>query len=143
MALKYYFVDENNSLVKVPFARMERLRNFDPNEKYPEYAGKKVKKVEVLVAYENKRPVNIVRTWGTYAVFNMDGSLSKEYLNERMRDVASSFSITGQPKREGNLIDAKQKFNKKVYQSKHVWDIPADIMDKVYTDIFQLQQNYQ
>jgi hypothetical protein len=57
MGLRVFFVDDNNALIKVSFARWDRLCNDHPKECFPEHAGKRLRYIFVVLELVNRNPV--------------------------------------------------------------------------------------
>lgn len=140
MALKVYFLDENNSLVKIPFTRWERLRNYDTKETFPEYTGKRLKRILVFVDMENRQPIEISHIEGSYITFDENGKLSKKEENEHLRRASEIFidilDNGEQYHTNDKLIDASKIFKRRAFDNKYRFDISNDIINKITNDVF-------
>ena len=81
MSIRVFFFNPDNSIVKIPLTRYDRLYNNDPNESFPEYAGKCIKCAIVCVELENRRPVKIININYTIVSFGLDGRIDQEKLH--------------------------------------------------------------
>jgi len=49
MACRVFFVNDNDSLQRIPMARLDRLLHFDQRESVQQYAGKRVRCATVIL----------------------------------------------------------------------------------------------
>ena len=52
-----FLVNEDDSLLRLPLTRYERLLQRDPEERFPQYAGKRIRYILAVVDLLNRRPV--------------------------------------------------------------------------------------
>ncbi len=70
LGLRLYIVSDDDSLVRIPWARYERMVNRDPKERLPRYAGQRVRCVEVVLELEKREPIAIRRI--NYSLLKFD-----------------------------------------------------------------------
>ena len=61
LSVRIFFVGDDDTLERFPFARYERMLNCDPKEHHIEYAGKRVRCILAVVDLANRIPVSILR----------------------------------------------------------------------------------
>ena len=66
MSLRVFFVNDDDSIDHFALPRYERLLTGDPNERLPQYAGKRVRYILLLVDLLNREPVEILRSYLFY-----------------------------------------------------------------------------
>lgn len=70
-----FIVNDDDSIQRFPLARFERLIQRDPNERLPQYAGKRVRYVEVALELEQRKPVGILRLLYLILPFDSEGRI--------------------------------------------------------------------
>ncbi len=139
MTLSYriYFVDENDSIKKMSQDKFQRLMNGDRKTSCPEYAGKKMRNVFVLLDIEDRKPLKIRRVDGGYVTFDEDGRFDKEDSLEQMSAAMSCMSIPGVTADDPNVIDAQSKFAQKTFDHKYKWEPGEYLMSEIERMIFK------
>jgi hypothetical protein len=85
ISIRIFFVEDSGSLKRIPLTRYERLLHHDPKERLPQYAGKRVKYVEVAVQYRQRKPVEILRVLYLILTFDSEGMVDGAELEKQMR----------------------------------------------------------
>ena len=70
---RIFIVNDDDSLRRLSLAKFERLRRRDPEERLPEYAGKRVRYALVVMEVENRKPVGINLIQYGYLPFDSEG----------------------------------------------------------------------
>ena len=135
ISLRIFVVDDDNSIRRIPLTRYERLFRHDPEERFPEYAGKRVRYAEVAVELVQRKPVEILRMLYFIMPFDSEGRIdASEHQNETRLaiELLPPFSA-GQ---SGQVIDARHRFAKKRYDSKYRWTPSPEIEAAIIKAIF-------
>ena len=84
--LRIIVVHSDDSLRRIPNTRFNRLKDGDPYERFPEYAGERVRCVEIIAHLPQRQPVTILRVMYPILIFDADGRLDRRR-NEEERNV--------------------------------------------------------
>jgi hypothetical protein len=134
--VRVFFVDDNDSLIKVPVARWERLNNNHSTETFREYAGKKVRYILAFLETENRKPVRFTRTECSYMFFDKEGKRDEEEWHKELQLVGQGMSWLDPDKKESNVIRAGDWFAQKTYQHKYKWAMTPELLNKVVYEVF-------
>jgi hypothetical protein len=109
------------SIRRLPINRFNRLVSWYTDERFPEYAGKRLRYALIVIELENRKPVGIVRTEYSYFAFDSKGRLRDD---EREKATRLSMDMTKpigfEPNHHG-VIDARHKFAKKRFEHEYTW----------------------
>ena len=62
----------------MPVKRFNRLISRDPEERFPEYAGKRLRYALIVIESENRKPVGVLRAQYSYLAFDPEGRLRED-----------------------------------------------------------------
>jgi hypothetical protein len=117
-------------------AKFERLNRGDPKECLPEYAGKRVRYVFVILKIENRNPVDIILVQHSYLPLDSEGRID----NVEMEKEASLAMDIVPPllpeQRSGRTIDARYKFARKRYFDQYEWTPSQELQEALVEAIF-------
>jgi hypothetical protein len=119
--LRIFFIDEDDSLRRIPIARFDRLNQHNPSGRFPEYAGKLVRCATVAVTTLHRRPVEIIHM--DYSIIGFDEEGFIDALRDR-REMELARELLPLPMEEEpshQVIDAKSRFLKKRYTHEFKW----------------------
>lgn len=117
-------------------AKLERLNRQDPDERLPQYAGKRVRYVHVVLEMVDRKPVRIVMAQYSYFSFDSAGRIDADELQKELRlgvDMLPPLT-TDRPSRK--IIDAQHKFAKKRYHDQYSWTPTPEIEAAIIKAIF-------
>lgn len=92
MAIKVFFLDETDELVKIPRARYEKLRK-GIGKPYPEFAGRAVRFIHAMVELENGKPLSIRQLFYPLHEFDEQGQFNQNMAEEELRGMANIMSL--------------------------------------------------
>ena len=78
-----FFLDEKDRLTRICMKRFNDL--YEGSECFPEYAGKRVRCIGVVLEIVYNKPFNVVSTAFTFVPFDSNGFLNKEEVLEETR----------------------------------------------------------
>ena len=133
---RVFFVDNDDGLLKVSFARWDRLNNRHPTECFPEYAGKRLRYVMVVLELEEKKPVYISYIDCGYVTFDAEGKVDQEDWERQLQLAANSIDLFGPEANEGNVINAQTRFFRRSYHHKYRWDFSDGMLERLIKAIF-------
>jgi len=121
IGIRVFLVDDNDSLQRLPMARLERLLRFDRRESLPQHAGKRVRCAMVFLEVAGRRVFSIRN--GDYFLLPFDdkGRINKKEWEKGMRlgmDLLPPLSGEQYPKQ---VIDAQHRFAKRRYEHEFKW----------------------
>ena len=136
LGLRIFLVNDDDSLQRLPLVRYERLWRRDPEERLPQYAGKRTRYAEVLVEFDERKPVAIWRIQYFFLTFDSQGRLDPA---EQERE--SKLAIEGLPnynteEQPSGVIDARQHFARKRYKDAYRWAPKREIEEAIVDAIF-------
>lgn len=83
--LRVFLGNDDSSLKRFPLARFERLFQGHPEERLPEYAGKRVRYALVIVDLVNRKPFEILGIQYPILTFDSEGKIDAAELEKEMR----------------------------------------------------------
>lgn len=137
IGFRIFFLDENNALQRIPLKKFEcvYLRS-DCKERFPEYAGQRIRYALVMVQTESRKPVAIKRIDCSVIRFNAKGKLDKDEWLRGARLAMDTVSFTTNSSSSGSLIDATSSFSKRRYEHEFRWQLSPEIEKAVEDAIF-------
>ena len=136
LGTRIFFVNEDDTLKRMPMKRYHRLFRRDPEEQFLEYAGNRIRYVLVVLELENRKPVEILRVQYSYLAFDQKGRL-REDERERAARLSMEMIKTSPPEEESNqVIDARYKFAKKRFSREFRWEPSPEIETAIFKAIF-------
>lgn len=85
IGFRVFFLEEDGSLRNIPWQTYVSLYFGFPSVRFPEYSGKAVKCVHVVVELENRTPVSILESIFFITHFDRNGGINQEKKAERQR----------------------------------------------------------
>ena len=139
IGLRIYFLDDTDSLRRLPVARYERLMNRVPGEAIPQYAGNRIRCAMVSLEVEDRKPKSIIRIDYPIIPFDTEGRLDSSVLMEEMRLVTEfAFPALSILDEEDNpkIVDARDVIAKKRHSQEFTWVQEAEVEKVIVTAIF-------
>jgi hypothetical protein len=136
ISLRIFLINDDDSIERLSLRRYERLTRNDPDERLPQYSGRRVRYAEIVVEFDQRKPVRILRIQYFIMSFDSEGRIDvAEQENESIlaMDVLPSYNIDQQP---SQVIDARHRFAKKRFDNKYRWRptpaIEVSIVDAIF-----------
>jgi hypothetical protein len=131
-----FIVNDDDSIQRFPLARFERLIQRDPNERLPQYAGKRVRYVEVALELEQRKPVGILRLLYLILPFDSEGRIdAMEQEKERRLGVEMMPPILID-RESKQVIEAGHRFAKRRFDNEYRWkptqEMELAIMEAIF-----------
>ncbi|HID30469.1 MAG TPA: hypothetical protein EYP19_10765 [Desulfobacterales bacterium] len=136
ISLRIFVVDDDDLIKRIPLTRYERLFRYDPKERFPEYAGKRVRYAEVAVELVQRKPVEILRMLYFIMSFDSEGRIDASEHEKETRlamELLPPFGADGQP---SQVIEAQHRFAKKRYDNEYRWTPSPEIEAAIIKAIF-------
>ena len=137
LGLRIFFVDDEDSIHRIPVSRWDKLQDSDSDEHFPEHAGKCVRSAMVVLELVNRKPVAVNRTFFSQLYFNSNGQLDVDKILDaaRLASDITELDFLEAPKKT-NVIDAKKQFSTKIYKNLFKWTPTPQINDAITKAIF-------
>ena len=135
IAIWIFFVNDDDSIQRFPLARFERLIERDPKERLPQYAGKRVRYVEVALELEQRKPVGILRILYLVLPFDSEGRVdAAEQEKERRLGIEMMPSILDRDSKQ--VVEAQHLFAKKRFDNEYRWEPTQEMEFAIMEAIF-------
>ena len=119
-SMRVFFFLPDGTMKKISVAKLSRLTQ--GKDRFPEYAGLRIRQALVAIQPENRRPSKIVYTEYSYLSFDSNGVFEKASLDEKRLSAESLDVLSDSP---GNIIDMRSGLAKLQHQSRITW-IPTE-----------------
>lgn len=136
LGLRVFFVHNNDDFIKVSYARWDRLHSKHPTECFPEYAGKRMRFIFVILDLEEKKPVYIRHIDLGFITFDAEGKMDQEDWEKHLHLAVESADLFGPEENEGNVINARTQFLRKGYHHRYRWDFPDGMLERLIRTFF-------
>lgn len=130
-----FFVNDDDSIQRFPLARFERLIERDPRERLPNYAGKRVRYVEIALELEQGKPVGILRILYLIMPFNFEGRVdAAEQEKERRLGIEMVPPILDRGSKK--VVEAGHLFAKRRFDNEYRWKPTREMESAIIEAIF-------
>ena len=133
---RLFFVDDNDSLQRIPTARLDRLLHFDRRESLQQYAGKRVRCAMVFLEVAGRQVQAIMDINYLLIPLNVKGQIDKKEWEKGMRlgmDLLPPLSDEQYPK---HVIDAQHRFAKRRYEHEFKWKPSRKVENAIVAAVF-------
>jgi len=122
LGFRIFFVDDSGALRDIPWPTYVGLYFDFPSIRFPEYAGKAVKCVHVVLEMEDRVPVGMLESVFFITHFNAEGGMDQDKKVERQR-----LAIDMRDSRPGKgparcVIDMKPRLLERRYDHEFRWN---------------------
>ena len=136
LGTRIFIINDDDTLKRMPMKRYHRLFKRDPEERFLEYAGNRIRYVLVVLELKNRKPVEILKIQYSYLAFDQEGRL-REDERDRAARLSMEMIIPSLPEQEPNhIIDAGYKFAKKRFDREFRWEPSPEIETAIQRAIF-------
>jgi hypothetical protein len=133
----WIFIVNDESIQRFPLARFERLIERDPNERLPQYAGKRVRYVEAAVELEQRKPVGILRILYLILPLDSEGRVDAAEQEKERRLGAEIMPPIVMDRDSKQVIEAGYRFAKKRFDNEYRWIPTPEIEAAILKAIFR------
>jgi len=134
--LRVFLVNDDGSLKRFPLARFERLFQHNPEERLPQYAGKRVRYVLVIVDLVNREPVEIISIQYAILTFDSEGKIDAAELEKEMRLGVNMVPIGTTEDISCKVVDVEHRFLQRRYENRYLWKPTPEIEEAIVKAIF-------
>ena len=136
LGLRLYIVNDDDSLVRIPWARYERMFKRDPKERFPRYAGQRERCVEVVLELENREPIAIRRINYFLIKFDAHGRVDASEQKREMMLALDLLSFPDSPDEPRKVVNASHRFAKRRLEHSFKWMPSKTIESAIREAIF-------
>lgn len=136
LGTRIFTVNDDDTLKRMPLKRYHRLFKRDPEERFSEYAGNRIRYVLVVLELKNRKPVEILKIQYSYLAFDQEGRL-REDEREKADRLSMDMIKPMQSEQDSNhLINARYKFAKRQFNREYRWKPSPEIEAAIFKAIF-------
>jgi len=135
-SLRIFLVNDDGSLKRFPLARFERLFQGHPEERLPEYAGKRLRYALVIVDLVNRKPFEILGIQYPILTFDSEGKIDAAELEKKMRLGVNMVPIGTIEPLSRKVVDAEHHFLQKRYENRYLWRPTPEIEVAIVKAVF-------
>ena len=136
ISLRIFLVNDDDSIQCFPLARFERLIQRDPKERLPQYAGKRVRYVEVALELEQRKPIGILRILYLIMSFDSEGRVDAAEQEKEQRLGIDMIPPMLPDRDSSQVVEALHRFAKKRFDNEYRWKSTQEIELAIMEDIF-------
>ena len=121
VSVRAFLVDDNDSLQRIPMAKLDRLLHFDRVESLQQYAGKRVRCAMAFSEVAGRRVLTIRNVDYFWLSFDDKGRINKKEWEKGMRlglELLPSIPDGESPKQ---VINAQHRFARRQYEHEFKW----------------------
>ena len=133
---RVFFIDDDDSLQRISFAKYERLYQEDSNERLPQCAGKSVRCALVVLLLEDRKPQSIVWIDCNRIIFDAKGGVDLKELENHAQLISHFLDLPIEEQDQNNVIDAQGVFARRRYKREAKWDLTPEIKRSIEEAIF-------
>ncbi len=136
IGFRIFLIDDDDSLHRLSMARYQRLRQREPGESLPQYAGKRVRCAMVVLEVAGRKTIDINHIDYYMLSFDAEGCIDTTELEKEARlaiEILPSFTEKDPSK---HVIDARSRFAKKRYEHEFKWRPTPELQAAILYAIF-------
>ena len=131
-----FFVNDDDSIQRFPLARFGQLIERDPKERLPQYAGKRVRYVEVALELEQRKPVGILRILYLILPFDSEGRVDAAEQEKERRLGVEMMSPILMGRDSKQVVEARHRFAKRRFDNEYRWKPTQKMESAIIKAIF-------
>ncbi len=137
IAIWIFIVNDDDSIQRFPLARFERLIERNPKERLPQYAGKRIRYVEVALELEQREPVGILRILYLILPFDSEGRVDAAEQEKERRLGVEMMSPILMDRDSKQVVEARHRFAKRRFDNEYRWKPTQEIESAIMEAIFE------
>jgi hypothetical protein len=134
--IRVFFVNEDETLKRIPLTRYERLLGADPEVRLQEYAGKRVRYALVILEFVNRKPLEIESIQYSILSFDPDGRIDAGELEKEMKLGLKMLQPSATDLDPPNVINAEDRFAMKSFHDRYTWTPSSEVERAIAEAIF-------
>lgn len=133
IGFRCFIFEKDAALRRIPTRKLDRV--FRGEECLPEYAGEKVRYAQILVALENQKPVDIIRSDCSFIILDADGRIVESEI-QRAIFLAGSMMEPIFLSPDDNVVDMTPDISKRIFREEFIWTPTDAEMNAIEEAIF-------
>jgi hypothetical protein len=121
VSIRVFLVDDNDSLQRIPMAKLDRLLHFDRRESLQQYAGKRVRCAMAFSEVAGRRVLSIRNIDYFWLSFDDKGRIDKKEWEKGMRLGMELLPSIPDKEHSKQVINAQHRFAKRRYEHEFKW----------------------
>jgi hypothetical protein len=138
IGIRVFLVDDNDSVQRLPLARLERLLHFDRRESLPQHAGKRVRCAMVFLQMAGKQVLSIRNIDYLLLTFDDKGRIDKKEWEKGMRLGMDLLPPSFKEDNSKQVINASHRFARRRYEHEFKWKPSRKVEEAIVGLVFQL-----
>jgi hypothetical protein len=134
--LRIFLINDADSVQRFPVARFERLINRDPQERLPQYAGRRVRYALVIVDCVNRKPVQVLDTQYAILTFDSKGTIDAAEREKEMRLGVNMVPSGTTAPTSRKVVHAEHHFLQKQYEKRYLWRPTPEMEEAIRKAVF-------
>jgi hypothetical protein len=136
LGTRIFIVNDDDTLKRIPLKRYHKLLRRDPEERFAEYFGNRIRYVLVVLELENRKPVEILRIQYSFLAFDTEGRLRKDERERKTRLSMDMIKPMQSEQEPNHVIDARYRFAKEQFDREYRWKPSPEIEAAIFKAIF-------
>ena len=136
IGIRIFVVNDDDSIKRLELERYDRLLQRDPKERFPQYAGKRVRYALVIVNLVDRKPAEILRIQYSYLSFDSEGRIDPAEGEREARLLLEILPPEPIIRYPWDVIEPKRSLPKKCHDDEHKWMATPDIEAAIVKAIF-------
>jgi hypothetical protein len=137
IGIRVFLVNDNDSVQRLPLARLERLLHFDRGESLQQYAGKRVRCAMVFLQVAGRQVLSIRNVDYFLLPFDDKGRINKKEWEKGMRLGMELLPPSFNKGNSKQIIYASHRFAKRRYEHEFKWKPSRKVEEAMMAAIFQ------
>jgi len=133
---RIFFINDDDTLRRIPLVRYERLIARELVERFPEYKDKKVKNALAFVEFYNRVPYELIAVQYSVLSFDREGRIDAGDFEKGMKLGADMLMPIESDPKYPNVVDATGRFAIKKYHDRYSWTPTQEIETAIIRAIF-------
>jgi hypothetical protein len=136
IGIRVFLVDDNDSLQRLPMARLDRLLHFDRKESLPQHAGKRVRCAMVFLQMAGRQVLSIRNADYFLLPFDDKGRIDKKEWEKGMRLGMDLLPPSFKEENPKQVINASHRFAKRRYEHEFKWKPSRKVEEAIVASVF-------
>lgn len=131
LSSREYLLEEDGRLRRVPRRVVEGMTSGD--DAMPEFAGKTLRAITVILENEGGKPTRIIDAQGSYWAFDDEGKIDGS-IQAAVADLMGFAFAKGD--RSSKVVSLTPEIKRRDFNSRHRWDVTKEVLDAISADIW-------
>lgn len=137
LSLRIFLFDDDDSIHRLPLSHYERLLKRDPEERFPQYAGKRVRYIIAMIDLLNRKPVEILSVRYSCLHFNSEGLIDPDKVAQEIRDYVQILPPEPIIRYPWDSVRPKRTLPEKNHEGKWHWTPSPEIETTIVKAVFE------